>query len=205
MAKNTLPTNYVDDIMNVSANGNRKYRMIYNDDGTVSFEDVTPYEQVGSDYSAIDINTTNEAVNESFDKNKIVPDLTTINALTEQGYVPDALAVKRLNESLVNNEAVYIVSARDAITVYDGDVYCNKATKQVSGIRRFKATDIISFPVKIRDSKFFPVQNTIGYLIDTTSFGVFTLNINTDGLIGNSNFTTVADHVYLLFINYIAN
>lgn len=100
MAKNTLPTNYVDDIMNVSANGNRKYRMIYNDDGTVSFEDVTPYEQVGSDYSAIDINTTNEAVNESFDKNKIVPDLTTIKALTEQGYVPDALAVKQLNESL---------------------------------------------------------------------------------------------------------
>ena len=102
MAKNTLPTNYVDDIMNVSANGNRKYRMIYNDDGTVSFEDVTPYEQVGSDYSAIDINTTNEAVNESFDKNKIVPDLTTINALTEQGYVPDALSVKQLSESFAS-------------------------------------------------------------------------------------------------------
>ena len=100
MAKITLPTNYRDDILNPSAEGKRKYVMSYNQDGTVSFEDVTPYEQVGSDYGAGDINTTNEAVNESFDKNKLIKDLDTINALTEEGYAPDALAFKELNNSL---------------------------------------------------------------------------------------------------------
>ena len=102
MAKITLPTNYRDDILNSSAEGKRKYIMSYNQDGTVSFEDVTPYEQVGSDFGAGDINTANEAINESFDKNKLVKDLDTINALTEEGFAPDALAVKQLNESLSN-------------------------------------------------------------------------------------------------------
>lgn len=102
MAKITLPTNYRDDILNSSAEGKRKYVMSYNQDGTVSFEDVTPYEQVGSDFGAGDINTANEAINESFDKNKLVKDLDTINALTEEGFAPDALAVKQLNDSLEN-------------------------------------------------------------------------------------------------------
>ena len=55
MAKATLPTNYRDDILNVSTEGKRKYRMNYNDDGTVSFVDVTPYDQEGSDFGAGDI------------------------------------------------------------------------------------------------------------------------------------------------------
>ena len=96
MAKSNLPTNYKDDIMDSSAEGKRKYRMIYNQDGTVSFEDVTPYQQKGSDYGALDVNTINKAVNESFDKNKIIKNLNTINALTEEGYVPDVLAFKEI-------------------------------------------------------------------------------------------------------------
>lgn len=100
MAKITLPTNYRDDILNTSAEGKRKYVMSYNQDGTVSFEDVTPYEQVGSDFGACDINTANEAINQSFDKNKLIRGLDTINALTEEGYAVDALSVKQINESL---------------------------------------------------------------------------------------------------------
>lgn len=42
----------------------RKYRQIFNDDGTVSFEDVTNYQQVGNRFSASDINATNGKVNE---------------------------------------------------------------------------------------------------------------------------------------------
>lgn len=101
MAKITLPTNYRDDILNSSAEGKRKYVMSYNQDGTVSFEDVTAYDQVGSDFGAGDINTANEAINQSFDKNKLIADLDTINALTEEGYAPDALTVRQINESLV--------------------------------------------------------------------------------------------------------
>ena len=50
-----LKTNYKDDVFS----GRRKYRMINNADGTVSFEDVTEYSQVGYTFGAADINATN--------------------------------------------------------------------------------------------------------------------------------------------------
>lgn len=102
MAKNILPTDYKDDLISESMNGKRRYRLINNPDGTISLEDVTEYEQLGSLYGAKQINSTNQAVNESFDKNKIVRDMDTIQAMTQEGYVPDALALKALNESLNN-------------------------------------------------------------------------------------------------------
>lgn len=54
-----LKTDYKDDVLD----GLRKYRMVNNSDGTVSFVDVTMYDQEGDDYGANDINSTNEAVN----------------------------------------------------------------------------------------------------------------------------------------------
>lgn len=60
-----LRTNYKDDILNADKNQLRKYQMITNDDGTVSFVDVTTYSQVGDNFSAIDINSTNTKVNEN--------------------------------------------------------------------------------------------------------------------------------------------
>lgn len=59
----TLPTNYKDDILS-SSNERRKYNMITNSDGTVSFEDVTDYTQNGSYFGAGDHNATNSKVNE---------------------------------------------------------------------------------------------------------------------------------------------
>lgn len=43
--------------------GNRKYRQVNNTDGTLSFEDVTPYNPIGDSFGALDINATNEEVN----------------------------------------------------------------------------------------------------------------------------------------------
>lgn len=57
-----LRTDYKDDILNTDVNTQRKYRMVQNDDGTVSFEDVTEYEQIGDSFSAADINKTNLAI-----------------------------------------------------------------------------------------------------------------------------------------------
>lgn len=54
-----LKTDYKDD----GFAGNRKYRMITNADGTMSFEDVTPYDPVGDSFGALDINTTNTEIN----------------------------------------------------------------------------------------------------------------------------------------------
>lgn len=58
-----LKTNYVDDVLDSNKNQFRKYQMIYNDDGTVSFVDVTTYTQNGDSFGAKDINDTNAAVN----------------------------------------------------------------------------------------------------------------------------------------------
>lgn len=101
MAKTTLPTNYVDDVMNTSAGGKRKYKMIYNDDNTVSFEDVTPYDQTGSDFGAGDINATNKAVNESADAGKIIDDPDTAGATTQNGYIAGVQLFNHVNDSLL--------------------------------------------------------------------------------------------------------
>lgn len=58
-----LKTNYKDDVLDTTQNTKRKYQMIDNGDGTVSFEDVTEYLQQGDSFGANDINDTNEEVN----------------------------------------------------------------------------------------------------------------------------------------------
>lgn len=58
-----LRTDYKDDILDLTQNTQRKYRMITNDDDTVSFEDVTAYSQVGDSFGAADVNTITNALN----------------------------------------------------------------------------------------------------------------------------------------------
>lgn len=58
-----LKTNYADDVLDTTKNQLRKYQQIQNDDGTVSFVDVTEYTQVGTSFGAKDINDTNAAIN----------------------------------------------------------------------------------------------------------------------------------------------
>lgn len=104
-----LPTNLKDDILDSSVNTRRKYRMIENEDGTVEFEDVTEYSQVGDEYGAGLINETNKQVNAKVEKAVIVRDLETIGAITEEGYIPDALALKDVNDSLANGQVKFKV------------------------------------------------------------------------------------------------
>ncbi len=68
MAELNLKTTYQDDVLDTSVNTQRKFNMIQNDDGTVSFEDMTTYSQEGDIFGAIDINATNEAICELNDK-----------------------------------------------------------------------------------------------------------------------------------------
>ena len=87
-----LQTNYLDDILAQSMNGKRKYR-ITRADGTfeeVTLEDVSEYEQVGSNFGAGDINKTNQAVNEKFDSGDVVDPMLT----TEPGFAADAYQTK---------------------------------------------------------------------------------------------------------------
>lgn len=100
MAKANLPVNFKDDILKENMNGKRRFNMIQNTDGTVSFDDVTDYTQVGSTFGAAQINATNKAVNNAADASKIIDSLETIKANTQSGYIAGALAVKALSSNL---------------------------------------------------------------------------------------------------------
>ena len=78
-----LKTDYKDDILDTSQNTRRKYQMVDNGDGTVSFVDVTEYIQQGDSFGADDTNATNTKVN------ALESDIDEINdKLTCQTYTP---------------------------------------------------------------------------------------------------------------------
>lgn len=102
MAKTTLPTNYVDDVLNGAMDGKRRYREIPNADGTISLEDATAYDQIGSNFGASQLNLMSDNINQSFDANKMLKTMDEVNAVTQEGYGVDALVVKQVNDSLQN-------------------------------------------------------------------------------------------------------
>lgn len=58
-----LSTDFKDDIL-ADTSGSRKYQMVNNEDGTVSFIDVTEYAQVGSTFGAKEVNEIRKAIND---------------------------------------------------------------------------------------------------------------------------------------------
>lgn len=81
-----LSTDFKDDVL-ASSNSKRKYNMIHNPDGTVSFEDVTVYSQEGSDFGAKEVNEEREEIN----KHTTLLGDTDISSI-EDGTVTGALA-----------------------------------------------------------------------------------------------------------------
>ena len=100
MAKQTLPTNYQDDVMSSAMGAKRKWQITQNTDGTYNIEDVTTYDKVGTDFGAGDINATNQAVNQSADVGKIIDDPDTAAATTEEGYIAGVQLFNHLTDSL---------------------------------------------------------------------------------------------------------
>ena len=122
MAKNVLPVDFQDDILSEDMNGRRKYQMITNADGTVSFVDVTEYTQVGSNFGQAQINATNAAVNESADKNKIIDDKDDLVANSQAGMIAGALAVKAIRDELNNNREMKQRGGTNLNVVYNDSV-----------------------------------------------------------------------------------
>lgn len=158
MAKNVLPVDFQDDILAESMNGRRKYQMITNSDGTVSFVDVTEYTQVGSNFGQAQVNATNEAVNESADKNKIIDDKDDLVANSQAGMMAGALAVKAIREELTQNIKANIYAI--VIDVIGSDTFSFKSRFDSIGSGRRQSV------------KIFGVANTIpvdGLLIISSS------------------------------------
>lgn len=105
MAKQTLPTNFKDDILASSMENKRRYHLIENSDGTYSLEDATTYTQTGTDWGAGQQNQTNQAVNESCDKANVIDDFDDLIANQANGMIAGAKAVATLNANFA--EKVY--------------------------------------------------------------------------------------------------
>lgn len=96
-----LLTNYLDDILAETMNGKRKYRITHSNGlfEDVTIEDVSEYDQIGSNFGAGDINKTNQAVNEKFDSGDVVDPMLT----TEPGFAADAYQTKLQFDEQNNN------------------------------------------------------------------------------------------------------
>ena len=133
-----LSTDYKDEILS-DVNLQRKYRQIVNEDGTISLQDMTAYEQEGSIYSAKDINEERKAINDIY-ANRVVS-LKEASLVTEPGFFCDALVINELNKNIIKN-----TDEQQIYTLYGGLV------KVVSG------TMLVNISMNIGYAKLFSVE-----------------------------------------------
>lgn len=185
MAKQTLPTNFKDDVLNTSMGGKRKWNITQNSDGTYSITDVTDYSQVGSEFGAGELNATNQAVNESADAGKIIDDPDTAGATTQNGYIAGVQLFNHLNDSLGSHELLsttYTTTNTEYNLSDDINNYkmlllvCSTtASPNLGGIlgtayipvEAFKKSSFCRFPVIISSSGAFE-QVSVSYKSDTS-------------------------------------
>lgn len=129
-----LPTNYTDDILDVSVNTRRKFNMIQNQDGTVSFEDVTVYTTEGSNYGASNINASNREINKLNNKYdfltggfllKDVPVNLSTKTYTysDERITSDSLAMVFFDPSVADAvfDAIVVANTEDGGIVFTSD------------------------------------------------------------------------------------
>lgn len=116
MAKKVLPTNFMDDILNESMNGKRRWTITQNDDGTYTLEDATTYDQLGNTFGQAQVNEMNKAINESVDQARVIDDYKTLAAVNQEGFVSGAKPVAQLINDLSamnDNGAITGMDARE--------------------------------------------------------------------------------------------
>lgn len=96
MARQVLPVNFQDDVLNASMNGKRRYMLLQQDDGSYILNDVTNYDTEGSAFGAAQINATNQAVNQSVDKDDVLNTSEEVEANVDEKKVTGALVTKQL-------------------------------------------------------------------------------------------------------------
>lgn len=113
-----LKTNYVDDVLDTTKNQLRKYKQIQNDDGTVSFVDVTEYTQVGTSFGAKDINDTNAAINDVNGK------LSTEHTILYNNYFAANVTNNiTLNDDFKNYKTLFFVCNNGTAALYCPTIY----------------------------------------------------------------------------------
>ena len=100
----TLRTDYVNDILAAAMDGKRQYQMINNPNGTVSFVDVTQYDQNGDTFSAGDVNGIDTQINEN--TSNIATNTSDISTNTSN-IQTNASNIASLNTHLFTNPDAY--------------------------------------------------------------------------------------------------
>ena len=118
MAKKVLPTNFMDDILNESMNGKRRWIITQNDDGTYTLDDATTYDQLGNTFGQAQVNEMNKAINESVDQARVIDDYKTLAAVNQNGFVPGAKPVAQLISDLSAVPEFVIDKSTGKITGY---------------------------------------------------------------------------------------
>ena len=98
-----LKTDYKNDELDTSINDRRKYNLLTNADGTVSFEDVTAYQQTGDTFGAQDINETNKVANMVSNPNLLVNSFFTVNQRGKSEYGGNIYTVDRWKSVLAGS------------------------------------------------------------------------------------------------------
>lgn len=138
MAYTPLSTDFKDQILS-EVNTQRKYKQTVNEDGTVSLQDMTAYDQEGSAYTAKHIIEERKAINDIY-ANRVVS-LKEASLVTEPGFFCDALVINELNKNIIKN-----TDEQQIYTLYGGLV------KVVSG------TMVVNVAMNIGYAKLFSVE-----------------------------------------------
>lgn len=135
-----LKTNYVDDVLDTTKNQLRKYQQIQNDDGTVSFVDVTEYTQVGTSFGAKDINDTNAAINDVNGKlGKEWLEVGRTNSLSPIGVAVALKQYKYIRLILFSNRIDAEDSRQEIISISEIDI---DIFSKILGIRTEYISDL---------------------------------------------------------------
>ena len=114
-----LRTDFKDDILNAEINARRKYQMITNEDGTVSFEDVTEYSQEGDLFGALAVNAMAEAINQANDvasTAQSTANTAKTNAATAQSTANTAKTNASTAQTTANNAYNLAAGKSNALT-----------------------------------------------------------------------------------------
>ena len=160
-----LKTDYKDDILDTSQNTRRKYQMINNQDGTVSFVDVTEYIQQGDSFGADDVNAITDAIN----KNDGVPVgavVTFDGSQLPSGFEPyttaEQSAIAQINDNLALKQplsAILTMLTNSNIKTYE--IQLNSVINTIAKLQKYISmrnfeigTEVSSFKLS-NSSQFF--------------------------------------------------
>lgn len=165
MAKQTLPVDFKDDVLNVSMDGKRRYRLLLQEGGTYVLEDVTDYDTVGSTFGAAQINATNQAVNQSVDKDDVLNTSEEVEANTDEKKVTGALVAKQLISELSANGNKFYFDYQNGKYGYNTD-----PERGADTFRPFSGSDfqiILTLGTGMTDAELISIRkNGIEFILD---------------------------------------